>query len=449
MKPERHLTFASNTTEAYLEQCLNCIAEGKRQFLFRPFNKHAHELYQALKTTLDAERFSSLDFFVDTETAMRPLPSGVNTVAGDYDVIVLFTDPVLRVSSLLMDYLDLKTGWIVAPIISIHSSFRSLFLISIPKAGTHLLYELAKTLGFNAGVCCPEQPEPQNWYCLTGTNSHTEAKDFLITAAKNHYFALRNHPFKQSPVLLIYRNPLDILVSEANYYHKPENTVFSGYLNHLNFEQRLEKLVNDPLLLGSIRDRVNAYAAWLDFANVIPVSFEELIGLQGGGDHGKQIDLLWSLQLKLHVSGDPEVLAGKVFNTQSATFHHGHLGAHLNKFTDSALSAFNALPQDFMETFGYQTPVSLKQPNQAHNRFSSRIDSFRKRHLITEPAHFDQLPLCAEYRYREHNIIKFQNKFYAVPLCAGELDLRAMSDSELKQFKHHPDLGTVKALLEA
>lgn len=450
MRTSQHIAFIPNNTEAYLEHCLKCVKQGNYRFLFRPFNNRALELYQALKSALPADRFLSLQFFSEAQANLS-LPEGIQAATDStaIDEIVVFSDPNLKVSALLMDYLDQKNVSIVAPIISIHSSFRPLFLISIPKAGTHLLYELAQALGFNAGVHCPEQPSPQNWYCLKGTNSHTEAKDFLIHAAKDHYFALRNHPFKQSPVLLIYRNPLDILVSEANYYHKAENTVFSGYLSHLSFEQRLEKLVNDPLLLGSIRDRVNAYAAWLEFSNVIPVSFEELVGTQGGGQHDKQIALIWSLQLKLHVSGDPEQIAGKVFNPQSATFHHGCLGAHRDKLTPKALQDFNALPQDFMQTFGYEAPESLEKANAEISVFSRRIESFRKRPLITESVKFDQLPLCAEYQYLDHNIIKYQNLFFAVPLSAGALDLRTMSNSEIKRFKHHADIGVLKSSLKA
>ena len=38
--------------------------------------------------------------------------------------------------------------------------------------------------------------------------------------------------------------------------------------------------------MGTIADRFLPYVYWLYFPNVIPVSFEELIGPEGGGDFG-------------------------------------------------------------------------------------------------------------------------------------------------------------------
>lgn len=96
-------------------------------------------------------------------------------------------------------------------------------------------------------------------------------------------FGNRHHPFTTSPAPFIYRNPLDILVSKANYYHRDGNAAFSGYLQGRSFEERLPVLIDDPWLFGSIRDRIVGFVPWLA-PNVIPVSFEELVGARGGGD---------------------------------------------------------------------------------------------------------------------------------------------------------------------
>ena len=64
-------------------------------------------------------------------------------------------------------------------------------------------------------------------------------------------------------------------------------------------------LIDDPWLFGSFRDRMAGFVPWLEFSNVIPVSFEELVGARGGGDDATQRRLIWSLQLKLHVPGSP------------------------------------------------------------------------------------------------------------------------------------------------
>ena len=141
-------------------------------------------------------------------------------------------------------------------------------------------------------MVCPEEPKPGLWYCLESSNTHTSAHHFFRDTVHRSHFGNRLHPFPKSPVIFIYRNPLDIVVSEANYYHEDGKTAFSGYLNHLCFEERLIRLIDDPWLLGTIMDRVAKFAAWLDFQNVVPVSFEELVGHEGGGSRKVQRKLI-------------------------------------------------------------------------------------------------------------------------------------------------------------
>ena len=76
--------------------------------------------------------------------------------------------------------LDRTKGTVIIPRVVGHGLDRPLFLISIPKAGTHLLYRLAEQLGFHPAVICPEIPAPANWYCLEYSNSHTVPRDFFV-----------------------------------------------------------------------------------------------------------------------------------------------------------------------------------------------------------------------------------------------------------------------------
>jgi len=447
MNNERKIYFITNNASAYVDQCLHLVDQGFTEFTLRPFNERAMSFVEQISKTLSTTDIKKVHFFAESSYLNEPLPQGVSIKPEDTntDVSILFCDEKIRISALLLDYLNAENCLIIAPIISIHSSLQSLFLISIPKAGTHLIYELAQALGYNAGVACPDKPDPQNWYCLQGTNSHTEAKDFLLESAKHHYFAQRNHPFAETPTLMIYRNPLDIVVSEANYYHKAGNTVFSGYLDHLNFEQRLMKLIDDPWLLGSIRDRVSAFIPWLSFKNVIPVSFEELVGEQGGGTRVAQEKLIWSLLLKLHISGNPNEIAQKVFNKDSATFHHGHLDSHKEKFTKEAYEKFAKLPQDFMQEFGYGLANSQKEC--LLSPFSSRIEEFINRPLEIDQLNFDDLPIAAKHHVKGHNIIKFQGIFIAIPISNGDIDLRNTTTEQRKGFLHHENINQLKHLL--
>jgi hypothetical protein len=69
---------------------------------------------------------------------------------------------------------------------------------------------------------------------------------------------------------------LDIVASEAQHYHRDGKTAFAGYLAGLTAEEVSCGRIDDPWLLGSVRDRVGAFIPWLN-CPTIPVS-EELIG---------------------------------------------------------------------------------------------------------------------------------------------------------------------------
>jgi hypothetical protein len=81
----------------------------------------------------------------------------------------------------------------------------------------------------------------------------------------------------------MYRNPLDVVVSEAFSYADPRNTPLAHYFSSFTMEERLLRLIGDDPLLSSLRKRMVRYLPWLRFPNVIPISFEELVGPKGGG----------------------------------------------------------------------------------------------------------------------------------------------------------------------
>ncbi len=315
------------------------------------------------------------------------------------------TDPG-ALSQQLLELVDLKDGVVVAPRTRRAYDARPLFLISIPKAGTHLLYALAKAFGYAAGIICPEWPRPRHWYCVEYSNSHTRATDFFIDTVRRSPFGNRHHAFAASPALFIYRNPLDVLVSEANYYHRDGNALFGGYLRNRSFEERLLALIEDPWLFGTLRDRMAGFVPWLQFPNVIPVSFEELVGARGGGDDAIQRRLIWSLQLKLHVPGKPADFAAHVFDPESATFNAGQIGSHREKLGERALERFRRLPQDFMSAFGYE------RRDDGYNRYSLRAEEFIRRPLATAEETFSDTPILVETEYHGYNIVRYRGRFY-------------------------------------
>ena len=315
---------------------------------------------------------------------------------------------------------------------------RPLFLISIPKSGTHLLNKLVETMGYGLGVVHEEFPLPGQWYYVEYTNSHTVARDFFVDSVRRASYGNRHQAFTSSPALFIYRNPLDVLVSEANYYHRDGKTAFAGYLSGLPFEQRVHRLLDDPWLLGSIRDRIGGFAPWLDFPNVIPLSFEEVVGAEGGGSRDEQLRLIWSLQLKLQVPGQPHAFADSVFDRESPTFYQGRIGAWRSTLSEEHLARFRALNQDFMATFGYDI-------EQEAGVMPRRTAEFRRRPLRIAPSLHDEVSIALEYNYLGFNLVRFAGWIYAVPQATGPgFDLRLQAERRLRLLPRARSLPELK-----
>jgi hypothetical protein len=393
----RQLLFVEPSEGALLEAVTAALRDGATRLRFPCANESSQRLIQRLAQTQPQAVVEAND---------TPLKADD---AASAPVVVLCEPDAAALSALLMAYLDARHLTVIAPVTPAHWSRRSLFLISIPKSGTHMLTELVKAFGYDIGGECPPEAVPGHWHFLEFTNSHTAAPDFFIDTVRRQPHGNRAHPFPRHPALFIYRNPLDIVASEAGYYHRDGATAFSGYLDTLGDEERLLRLIDDRWLLGSIRDRMAKFAAWLDFGNVIPVSFEELVGPQGGSDERVQHDLIWSLMLRLHVPGDPANFATKVFNPNSPTFRSGRIGGHERHFTPAAWAKFKKLDQDFMEVFGFHAkPASGPW-------LSDRALEFRRR----APRYSHADPGAMVYLVRQNflgfHIFRYRDRFVAQP----------------------------------
>ena len=399
---------------------------GARALLY-PGNRLAETVTQASRRAgMSAVACASLDDVLD-----RASPKGSEDAPQDA-CIVLLHENAADLSDALVRLVDLPRGSVIAPVTSHYWKHRPLFLISIPKSGTHLVYELVAAFGYVLGGNSPDNPTGGVAYFINSMNPHTATTFLDFTDSSFNLY----HPFMRCPALFSYRNPLDIVVSEANYYHKDGRSAFWSYLSGMDFDGRVRLLVNDPFLLGSIRDRVRPFIGWLDVKNVIPVSYEELVGERGSGDGRIQDRLIWSLQLKLHVPGDPADYANRIYSDKSPTFNSGQLGSHRRALPDAALQEFHSLPQDFMRRLGYLDENVLL--------YSKRKDEFRRRPLVLSEAVVDDRPILMLANYCNHNIVRFRGRYYALHAALGPLRLDTLSDIELDRLVSDVDLNSLR-----
>ncbi len=358
-------------------------------------------------------------------------------LSGDAIVLIFETDGE-ALQNALMSFVDADDVTVVAPVTDWHFSRRPLYLITIPKAGTHLLYGLVEAFGYRRDIATEGVPRPGGWYCLEYTNSHTSARDFFVDFVRRNPHGGRDHPFPQTPTLFMYRNPLDIVVSEANYYHKDGNTLFAPYLAGFEFEERLLRLIDDKSALGSIRDRMGVFAAWMDCVNVVPLSFEEIVGAQGGGSDAVQEALVWSLQLKLQVPGKPADFAQKAFDPSSPTFESGQIGRHREMFTAEAWEAFKRLPQDFMADYGYSPDDSPAAMPRHADRFRRRAPRYLAPGTADAPFVVEQSESYAIHKYR--------GRYYPFTAKTGSFDLERLDEESRNKLVWAPTLEMARLI---
>ena len=386
-----------------------------------------------------AKEVGTLAALAGVELIARPDMPDTASLA-DYRVLVFTEQDGESLGHLLLACLDLSDVCVIAAVTERHFSRMPLFVVSIPKAGTHLVYELAQALGYAPGVELPDFPRPQTWYCVEYSNSHTVAKDFFVDTVRRAPFGNRHHPAVRSPVLFAYRHPLDILVSEAHYYHRDGKTAFSGYFAGLDFKERVERLMDDQWLLGSLRQRVGGFLPWLEMPNVIPASFEELVGEAGGGSQAAQHRLIWSILLKLQVDGCVAELASKVFNKDSATFREGRISAWRTQLTQTQVTQLEASCGDVLAAFGYSTQAEAPTLPGCALQLAARPLRF-------PGAAFEGMPLTVVPGFMGCNLVRYAGKFFAVPLSAGSVALEALPDAQLRRLPVAETLEELKALL--
>lgn len=435
--PNLKIDFVKSDLGTIISSVRGYLKQGGKNFLLRTFNAQAANLVKTFEK--DAE---DPHFFVRENESEIPLPKVIQKVEDETEIHVtlIMTENVDQLSNILHECINMSQGTILAPITKRYCQKNPLFVVSIPKGGTHLLFELVRAIGYTDGLVLTDPPKKGFWYFLEYSNAHTSARDFFIDTIRRASFGNRQHPFPTSPTIFIYRNPLDIIVSEAFYYHQEGNTAFYGYLSELSLEERILRLIDDPWLLGSIRSRIGNFIAWLDFPNVIPVSYEELVGKKGGGDDEILEKLIWSLQLKLQVPGVPSQISEKIYNEKSPTFRKGHIGSHRKHFTPEAYSHFCKLPQDFMKLLGYE--VNSKTPDFV---LPKRSEEFRKRRLKLGDKYHDDIPIVIEYDFFGRDIIVYKGVYYAQPRSISMLDFENATKERLEKFLNAGDLTSIKS----
>lgn len=384
----RYLDFFEPTIPSSIEKPLEeAYARGARKVL-------------AIGTT--ACSGATRDFFQKFSFSWVEKPMDVFQVSdiADNDLVVINSGTSADVSHALHACIGSNVA-VIAPVTDHHISKRTVFLMSIPKAGTHMVIRLLELMGLERSS--DYAPRPGTWSTPVGYEYHAPCRELLANDWSN---PVGRQLLFRSPAIFVYRNPLDIVVSELDWFVKTEHA-FSGYLNCCTDDsERLSRLIADEAVMGSIRDRINRYAGWMNFNNVIPVSYEELVGSRGDGSDTQQSDSIWALQLKLHIVGSPEAFGNQLYDRSSSTFSKGRIGRHAEYFGNEHFTLFDSLPQDFMHALGY----TKNSPS------SSRVTELLHRPLVVKHFSIDELytPRLVRKNLLDWNIVEMGGQYFPV-----------------------------------
>jgi hypothetical protein len=323
-----------------------------------------------------------------------------------------------------------------------HFSKKTLFLIAPPKAGTHLLFQLAEALGYKDGNWREKNDYPGGeWRFLRRHNAHTSTKSFFVDMVDEERFGNRLHPFNYSPAIFMYRHVVDVLLSEAEYYHRSGVSVFSGVMRGQgSTTARMKYLLSESCILGSFVNRLKEFSSWFDCPNVIPISYEAMVGNRGGASSEITLHTIWKTMLLLEVDGSVAKIASKLYNKNSPTLNK----AICFRSTEMNLSDFASSEelQDLAKlnkTFGYSADITEKQLSL--KPFEDHVFAFE-----SKSAHDPVLILSSFFG---HNIVLYQGTYFGVPSSKGafipdkEHDVTLMSKS-LEEIKLLIYANTIK-----
>lgn len=161
-------------------------------------------------------------------------------------------------------------------------------------------------------------------------------------------------------VLHITRDPRDVLNSYINFQRNKRNFPFHEEFKDSDLDQAISHTLSSvsqgAIVAAPLNERVKRSMGWLSDTSTYSVHFESLIGPKGGGDTQLQRAAVKGVCEHLGLALGEEarnILASKVFDVSSETFHKGLVNQWKDVFNDEQQDKINEALGDVIETMGY------------------------------------------------------------------------------------------------
>jgi len=163
-------------------------------------------------------------------------------------------------------------------------------------------------------------------------------------------------------MLLIIRDPRDVVLSNAKYLASPPHRFSTSFRKLSREEQVLASIQGLPAAgrrpaLLDIRERVTSVMPWLHAKPLVYVTrFERLVGPAGGGCPEAQLSEIMSIAGHLRIGLDVEHARdiGQQLFGGTHTFRKGQIGSWRGEFTEAHVIAVKELLGDLLIELGYE-----------------------------------------------------------------------------------------------
>lgn len=163
---------------------------------------------------------------------------------------------------------------------------------------------------------------------------------------------------KEPPILFNHRDPRDSLLSLVNYLLQRANDPYSPFARNTIYGEILASMPDPAAQLDfaieQMGDHVEKFTrnSWMLFhPAVATLSFEELVGADGGGSRSAQEASVRRIADFLECT--PRQQDVQLYDPSVRTFHRGQVGAWREQFTATQVATFARLHGDVLRTYGY------------------------------------------------------------------------------------------------
>jgi len=243
---------------------------------------------------------------------------------------------------------------------------QKIYLISIPKCGTHLLAELITLLTGMPYISVGTH----NNFSTQGAQTK-KIKEKLLNLHDTYLLGHTTYDAELEKMLnamqiktfFIYRDPRDHMVSYSYYIQRPDAPAYIKEWTEKNsFDALLDSFFTGDFILykywyaKKIDDFYRLFLPWLKCKNVCAIRFEDLVGSNGGGSIESQYLAIEKIAHHIGIQldeNDLQDITEKLFGS-GFTFRKGQIGAWKTHFNNQHIKKCKEVAGNLLIDLGYE-----------------------------------------------------------------------------------------------